>query len=255
MKLFEPGKIGTMQLKNRIFLAPMGHNLKDKDGDISRESRAYFAERANGGAVIICFGGVVTDKLDGARGTPLSEASINSLEQLQEAVSSYGAKTCIELFPGAGRIAGFLPGFGLPVSASPIPVFGKPDLMCRPPTIDELEELADDLGNAARIAQKAGIDSVMIHAYCGYITDQFMCSLWNKRTDEYGRDLSGRMKLPLDFVKAIRKYCGPDYPIIRPITAFRGAENCPRASKLQRCLKRQLLTHFSLIAVHTSRTI
>lgn len=68
----------------------------------------------------------------------------------------------------------------------------------------------------------AGADAIEIHGYGGYLVDQFMSSLWNTRTDEYGGDLKGRMKFALELVGAARTAVGDDFPIIFKFTAYHG---------------------------------
>ena len=81
-------------------------------------------------------------------------------------------------------------------------------------TVEEIKKLVGNFVKSAAIAKKAGFDGVEIHAvHEGYLLDQFAISFFNQRTDEYGGDLAGRLKIATDIVKGIKQVCGPDFPV------------------------------------------
>jgi 2-enoate reductase len=94
--------------------------------------------------------------------------------------------------------------------------------MARPLTIEEIEELVRDYEFSAKIIALAGIDAIEVHAHQGYLLDEFMTSLWNKRTDKYGGGLDGRMRLAIELVEAIKGAAGSDYPVLfkYPLTHY-----------------------------------
>jgi 2-enoate reductase len=94
--------------------------------------------------------------------------------------------------------------------------------MTRELTTEEIEELVRDYEFSAKIIALAGIDAIEIHAHQGYLLDEFMTGLWNSRTDKYGGDLDGRLRLALELVEAVRRAAGPDYPILfkYPLTHY-----------------------------------
>lgn len=81
-------------------------------------------------------------------------------------------------------------------------------------TLVEIKEIIDSFGDAALRAKKAGYDAVEIHGAHGYLIQEFTSQYSNKRTDEYGGDLSGRAKFSLDIIRNIRSKVGEDYPLI-----------------------------------------
>ncbi len=224
MKLLEKGYIGSMELRNRVFMAPMGTST-EPDGSYSDRTIRYFEERAKGGIGLIITGAnqVSLDYEARACNVLQTPRSFEQLSFLARRVHYNGAKLCVQLTPGLGRMQ--LPTReGAPYSASEVEAFWRPDVTCRALSVEQIQDLVVKMGEGAAKAKAAGADAVEIHAYGGYLIDQFQSTLWNKRTDEYGGDLQGRMKFTLEIIEAIRKTCGPDFPIIVKYTPYHGVE-------------------------------
>ena len=222
--LFQPGKIGTLTVRNRIAMAPMGlFGLVESSGEISQRGIDYYVERAKGevGLLItgICFptteiefGGKETAEA-GFLFRADSPRVIPRLKELADAVHAYGAKIAVQLTAGFGRVIPPVLG-SQPVSASVLPNVWKLNVMTRELTTKEVERLAGSFRNAARIVREAGIDAVELHGHEGYLMDQFMTSLWNKRTDKYGGDLEGRLRFVLEIIEGIKDAAGRNFPVI-----------------------------------------
>ena len=239
MKLFEPGRIGRLSLKNRIVMGAINVQLSlpFEEGGLSQQGIDFYAARARGGAGLIITTFMRPNrKLEPSIGEPVvnSPRCISWLNALADAVHDYGAKVCVQLSPGLGRIpppSPAMPNGGL-VAPSPIPSFRSPDgglpppglgryparcekyVICRELTIGEIEQLVKDFEYSARIIGDAEIDAIEIHAHQGYLLDQFMTSLWNERTDKYGGDLDGRLRLAVELIEAVRRGAGDDFPIL-----------------------------------------
>lgn len=220
MKLFEDMKIGSMTVKNRIVMAPMGMSAEG-DGGYSRRAIRFYEERAKGGVGMVITGrNAVTTKYEQYSHHLLdSYHHIARLGELAETVHQYGTKLCVQLGPGLGRMVHTDP-FNPPYSASAIPAMWNPHLTCRPLSVEDIQYIVEKVGFAASLAKRAEADAVELHAYGGYLADQFMSSQWNKRTDQYGGSLENRMRFVLEMVESIRKFCGPDFPVIMKYTAF-----------------------------------
>jgi len=220
VKLFEPAKIGKLRIKNRVLMAPMGvGGLENLDGTLSQRGIDYYAARAKGGTGLIITGFTrasreieppLEDKL-----VVDSKMHVNWLNELAEAVHDYGAKVFVLLSAGLGRVAppDLLKVAGA-VAPSPLPCFWNPSLMTRELSIEEIERLVHAFEFSAEILKIAGIDGVELHGHEGYLFDQFMTSLWNKRTDKYGGDLEGRLRFPLEVIEAIKRGAGADFPVV-----------------------------------------
>ena len=102
----------------------------------------------------------------------------------------------------------------VPVSASPIPSMFNPDVLCRALTVEEIQEIMKQFHFSAKLLKNAGFDAIEVHAHAGYLVDQFMSAVWNKRTDEYGGTPEKRMRFAVEIVQSIRDAVGPDFPIL-----------------------------------------
>jgi len=141
---------------------------------------------------------------------------IPRLSELAEAVHNHGAKIAIQLSAGFGRVINpLLLSIGLEnVAPSRLPNVWDLSKMTRELTTEEVEKLTDSFGNAAEIVAEAKIDAIELHGHEGYMMDQFMTSLWNRRTDKYGGDLDGRLRFVYEIVENIKNKAGKDFPII-----------------------------------------
>ena len=219
VRLFEPVKIGTLELKNRIVMAPINSHLGTELGGVSERLIDYYVERAKGGVSMIISDAMCIDWPVGKAGTsPLRIDEwkyVDGLHDLTEAVHHYGTKLAAQLHH-AGRqnsVAVCTEGQEL-VAPSVIPCLPTGGDIPRALTIDEIEELVNKFALAAQRAKAAEFDAVEIHGAHGYLITQFMSPHTNKRTDEYGGDFEGRMRFPLKIVERIRAATGPDFPIL-----------------------------------------
>jgi len=216
-KLFTPFKIGKMEVKNRIVFAPMGKGSSKIDGSKSDSEIRYYEERARGGTGLLILGcQMLTEKLaqGSLEGTLEKPHVIPKLTELVEACHRYGAKVVCQISPGTGRNAFTSMHTDPPISASPIPSTFEPDIMCHPLSKKEIQTILDQFTSSTEMAMKAGFDAMEIHAHAGYLIDQFMSPIWNKRTDEYGGSDENRARFPREIIRAIRKATGPDVPIL-----------------------------------------
>jgi 2-enoate reductase len=223
MKLFEPGRIGKLDIKNRIVMAPMGvGGMAQSDGTLSERGVRYYAARAKGGAGLIITGLCRVDRIIEALPiTPFvpeltvdNKIYVSWLDELASAVHDYGAKVALQLSAGEGRILTRQYGIQLPAAPSSIPWLRDPTVMTRELTIGEIEHLIRSFEFAAEVIGTASIDAIELHCHGGYLFDQFLTALWNKRDDCYGGNLEGRMRFLMEIVRKIKKVLGPDFPII-----------------------------------------
>lgn len=224
LKLFEKTQIGSMKLKNRIVMGPMG-TTGEADGSYCNEGIRYFEERAKGGTGLIITGAnVVTTKYEPRPCTELSNFHhVERLNMLIDRCHHYGTKVCVQISPGLGRQQ-FTDPFTPPYSASDCGAFWFPNLKCKPFSKDEIKDIVGKIGYSATLAKLAGADAVELHAYGGYLLDQFHSKQWNNRTDEYGGELKNRMRFTLECIEAIRNSVGPKFPILVKFTPVHRAE-------------------------------
>lgn len=224
--LFTPFKIRDMEIKNRLVLSPMGHNASLPYGAKADSEIAYYEERARGGVGMIVTGCTNTDIVTAQgshEGLLDTDLGIPSFTSLCERVHRWGAKIALQVTPGTGR-NGFPNEFGEPpISASAIPSFFNPDVICRELPVDEIKEIVERFGPAAAVARDAGFDAIEVHAHAGYLIDQFMSSCFNHRTDEYGGSVENRTRFAREIVAKIRETV-PDMPILFRIALDHGFE-------------------------------
>lgn len=218
MKLFEEYHLGKLTLKNRIVLAPMGHT-SDQTCSFNWNDVEYFSERAKGGAGLILTGAVsATDEFEPAACQLLnSNKHVYMLHMIAERVHMYGAKFGIQLSPGIGRM-NWIDPHTPPYSASPCPNYYNPDLICRELPTEAVKKLVKAMGESAKLAQDAGVDMIEIHAYGGYLIDQFTSAKWNHRTDEYGGSFENRQRFLFEIIDEVKNMCGTKFPIAVKIT-------------------------------------
>jgi len=226
-KLLQPGKIGNMELRNRMIMPAMGTNLANADGTVSDVIVNYYARRANGGVGLIITEVCCPDPL--GRVIP-GEIEIThskfmpGLSRIPHAVHSGGAKICLQLAHGGCFASESVTG-QQPISPSGVGTFQLPNDTPRAMTIEEIKELIEKYGLAAQRARQCGFDAVELHGAHGYMPLQFLSAYTNRRTDEYGGSLENRARFALEAIRAIKKYAGEDFPLIYRLSADEDVPN------------------------------
>jgi 2,4-dienoyl-CoA reductase (NADPH2) len=215
MKLFEPITIRTMILPNRIVYPAIQLNM----GMNGRRARAYYSERAKGGAGLILTANTAIDNFaceDLWGGTAGLNDFIKRLHVFTSEVHAAGGKIGVQLWQ-ANR---FPQGKGVqaagkeldPDSGAPVAPSALEDM--RALTLPEIDSIIYRFAKGARNVREAGFDCVEIHGSHRYLLAQFSNPATNQRTDQFGGDLAGRMKMGLDVVRAVRAFVGPDFPVL-----------------------------------------
>jgi 2,4-dienoyl-CoA reductase-like NADH-dependent reductase (Old Yellow Enzyme family)/thioredoxin reductase len=219
--LFSKGKIGTLELKNRIVMPAIGVGLANADTTMSDEMIAFYEERAKGGTgLIITEVTRVNDEHGAAQPRQISVARdelIPGLTGLTDAIHKHGAKIFVQLYhPGNQGISAFMKD-NITVSPS-----GIMSTLTQQPTRalgeQEVESLVQDFINGAVRAKKAGFDGVEIHGAHGYMINQFFSPYTNKRTDKYGGSTEKRAQFAKEVILGIREKLGQDFPVILRIS-------------------------------------
>lgn len=220
-KLFEKGKIGKVETKNRLVMTSMEHGLANMDGTASEDLIAYYEARAKGGAGII-FTGItrINDEHGAGMMCQLSvtkDRHIEPLSRLAQAVQKHGTKIFIQLqHPGREGMAKLNAGN---MVTAPSAIECK---LSRQPTraleLAEVKEVIQQFIDGAVRVKKAGCDGVEIHCAHGYLINQFLSPYTNKRDDEYGGSFENRMRFVTEVINGIREKCGPDFPIVVRLT-------------------------------------
>ena len=244
--LMSPGRIGGVALKNRIMLAAMGSNFAEDDGSCGERIKAYYEERARGGAGLLV---METSTIAWPAGATMpnmvgfsEDRFLPGLVALAEQVHRHGAKIAAQLNHG-GKVAQEDVAAGRPVLVPSIPEKGRSDMFelltpgelsnfvkaagpdGRGPRYKEMNQedidwLIEKFADAAGLAQRAGFDAVEIHAGHGYVLSSFLSPAVNKRTDRYGGSRENRARLLCEVITAVRARVGEDFPILVRLDAF-----------------------------------
>ncbi len=221
IKLFEPIRIGNVELKNRIKLPAMGIARRE-DGTVCEETKALYAERARGGVALIGISCTATRLLKGPLYGIYHDRFIPGLTELVDVIHVNGAKVYAQM--GVGYSWAFGDGPVQYISPSGITPTGKPGTafrlggpyeatMPKALSIDEIRQLVEAFGDGARRARQAGFDAVEVIASVSYMVSQFLSPITNERTDRYGGSLENRMLFLLEIIENIQSKTGKDYPI------------------------------------------
>jgi 2,4-dienoyl-CoA reductase-like NADH-dependent reductase (Old Yellow Enzyme family)/thioredoxin reductase len=219
-KLFSPGKIGKLEIKNRLIVPPMLTEFAAADGSLTERYIRYYEEKAKGGwGLIICEDTSVDEYGAGFKNLPglWTDDFIPKHRELTQRVHQYGAKIAVQAYH-AGREADSSIKGRRPVAPSAIQDPTKPETP-HELTYEEVENLIEEFAQAIRRAQEAGYDAVELHGAHGYLINQFVSPFSNKRTDAYGGNLMNRLRFPLEIIARAKELTGTDYPIIYRISA------------------------------------
>jgi 2,4-dienoyl-CoA reductase-like NADH-dependent reductase (Old Yellow Enzyme family)/thioredoxin reductase len=220
--LFEPIKIGRMEVKNRIVMPAMCAKFGTETGAVNQRLIDYYVERAKGGVGLMILENTCIEWPRGKAGaSPIRVDEwkyVSGLHDLAEAVHSYGAKIASQLHH-TGRQNSTLCTEGVELIApSPIPCLAMGGEMPRELTTEEVEQMIEKYVSGAHRSASADFDAIELHGAHGYLISQFISPLTNKREDKYGGDFEGRMRFPLEIIKKIKAIVGPDFPIIYRIS-------------------------------------
>ena len=238
--LFTPWKIGNVEIKNRIVQCSMGGTSLFgwmEPNHFDKEAAYFLLNRAQDGVGLILPGmQCIRDPL-GIPGRKWLYQNDQMFKQLKEYMVEFhktGAKLFIQLAAGMGRsmaINGWMTKLAknnvlnkiaspivdvqyICASASEVPNRWKEDVMSRPLTVKEIEDMVYAFGQTAKKLRAAGVDGVEIHAvHEGYLLDQFTMANWNHRTDKYGGSFENRFRFPVEIVQEIKRQAGADFPV------------------------------------------
>ena len=215
--LMSPLKIGSITVKNRYAVGPMGgrHFIYGNKGAYSENGIDYWTNFARGGFGLIVTGSNVAnltvDPFDPINGNPNPAYAPGffgyGARTVLERVHAHGGRMFMQISMGPGRMRDGK-------SCSPIPRYKQPDTLTEELTKEEIETKIADMIKLAKLAKGWGYDGVEIHGmHWGYLLDQFAMAYTNHRTDEYGGDLDGRLTIHRKIIQGIKEACGKEFPV------------------------------------------
>jgi len=211
--LFEPLKIGKMELKNRVVFLAVSTGYGE-EGMVNDRYKDFVLERAKGGVGLIISGALspIKSLLSPTRLGIEDDRYIPRLHNLVQAIHTYGSKIAAQITPTYffARDAGTPPE---PVGPSEHTIIALKQ-GARPLTIEEIHQVVKEHAEAAQRCQDAGFDAVEFLLGIGYLLNRFLSPVSNKRIDEYGGNLENRMRIVLEIIESTRRKVGRDYPIL-----------------------------------------
>ena len=236
--LLAPGRIGSLELRNRIFMTPMGSNLAEESGHIGERITRYYEARAQGGVGLIIVGvGAIAFPVGACIPNQVAisdDRFLPGLQTLTQRVHAHGAKIAIQL-QHAGKVATQDMAAGRPMWVPSIPTISGGDLLndltpeeiqgvighlTKPGagmsfhemTTADIGELITQFVEATDRACRAGFDAVEIHGAHGYLISEFLSPATNHRTDDYGGPLENRARLLVEVLRAVKQRVG-SFPV------------------------------------------
>lgn len=234
--LLQPGRIGTLDIRNRMVMAPMGSNFAETDGSCGERIQAYYEARAKGGAGLLTMG-VCSVAFPHGTGEPFQvgvsrDDFIPGLAAVAERVHRHGAKIAMQLHHG-GKTAALDRAQGREIWVPSMPKMAKSDIMSaitpeelatfigigphpvRMRVMDkaDIAQMVEWFAAAALRAKQAGFDGLEIHGAHTYILAGFLSAYYNQREDEYGGPLENRARLLLEVLRAVKARVGADFPV------------------------------------------
>lgn len=218
--LCAPITLGRTTFRNRMFSAPMGGTDITNDGCIGPKSTAFYELRAKGGAAAVTVSEcMVHPQTDGSHAYHLDESILNSLAcatYTADAIRRHGAIASLEL-SHSGMYSGT---YMTDKNKQHGMTQWGPSACVRPDgvqvgelTAEMIQEIVSAYGHVAGLAKRAGFELLMIHGGHGWLINQFLSPMFNKRTDEYGGSLENRCRFAIEVLKAVREAVGPFFPI------------------------------------------
>ena len=212
-RLFEAGRIGTLDIKNRIVLPPMLMGYGSEDGYVTERAKDYYAARARGGAGLVIVeasmplpgGKMFQFYLDSS-----DDRYLPGLTELATVIKDNGARAAIQLGDGGREVRRALTGRA-PMGPSPIAARKREQPIEM--TLSDIRTATRGFAQAAHRAKRAGFEGVEMHAAHVYLLSQFLSRSTNHRTDLYGGSVTNRFRIMVDIIDATRELVGDDFPV------------------------------------------
>ena len=215
--LFSKGRMGTLELKNRVVMTAMGNYLANPDGTVSDADIAFYGARAKGGIGLIVTECMIVDYQRGKGNSHQIAAAddkfIPGLKRLADAIHADDGRIFGQIYhPGRQGISAM--NGDLPMLAPSATVCNVTHQPTEAMTTEEVEQMVVKFGAAAARLKQAGFDGVEVHGAHGYLINEFLSPYTNNRDDRYGGSFENRLRFLAEIVDAIRQTCGKDFPLM-----------------------------------------
>ena len=233
-KLFSPLQIGRTTLKNRIAMAPMSMHYEATDGTVPKQLADIFVRRAEGGVGYVVIDAVTVDHKYWYIGKTTAldkDKLVPQFKAFAQRVTDAGSTLIPQIIhPGPESICALkgIKPLGPSVNTN------ANGAVSRPMTIEEIQKVVKQYGQAARRAEEAGCGGIALHCAHAYmLPGAFLSPLRNKRMDEYGGCIDNRARLILEIIEECRRNVSRDFPIVLRVS---GSERLPGGNSLEEML-------------------
>ena len=213
--LFDPTEINGMSLRNRLIRSATWEGMCDAEGRPTSKLINYYRTLAKGGIGLIISGYAFIRKegkqLPNQMGIYTDDFAAE-MKSLAKAVHDEGGKICIQLVHAGGQTDSATAGCR-PVAPSSVSIAQFPEVP-RKLSKEDIVEIVVAFGDAARRAKAFGFDAIQLHGAHGYLINQFLSPLTNKRTDAYGGSIEARCRFLLEVYRIVRQAVGKNYPVM-----------------------------------------
>jgi len=213
--LFQSTDIKSLQLKNRFIRSATWEGMCEKNGRPTPKLTAWYVQLAKGGVGLIITGYAIVRE-DGKQLPATLGLHRDDFEPEMTAmtnqVHSAGGKICAQLVHAGGQATSQNCG-SVPIAPSAVQVDQYSEEV-QEMNIDEIGDIVSCFGQAAKRAKEYGFDAVQLHGAHGYLINQFLSPLTNRRQDEYGGNDENRCRFVLEVYREVRKQVGDDYPVL-----------------------------------------
>lgn len=213
--LLQQLKVRSMTLANRLIMPPMATAKAEQDGSVSPGLVDYYAEKSRGGyiSLVIIEHSYISPEGKASENqlSVAGDAMVPGLRKLAEAIHRNGSRAAMQVnHAGSAALTEVMKTTPLAPSAVQNPRRGD---MPREMSRKEISNVVDAFAAASSRVREAGFDAVEVHSAHGYLLNQFLSPLTNKRTDEYGGPIENRIRVHLEVIEAVRSAVGPDFPV------------------------------------------
>lgn len=255
-KLFEPLQIGNVKLQQRIVMAPLTRFRADDNGVPLDFVKEYYQQRASvPGTMLLTEATFISARAGGYPNAPgiYTDAQIKGWKEITDAVHAKKSHIWLQLWAlGRASNAEELKKQGLKLQSSSDVPMDKDSPAPEPMTEEDIQQYIKDYAQAAKNAIAAGFDGVEIHGANGYLIDQFIQDVSNKRTDAWGGSVEKRARFAIEVAKSVVAAVGHERTGIRlspfsPWQGMRMADPVPQFSYLAEQLKEIKLAYLHVI--------
>ena len=221
--LYQPGNIGTLELKNRLILAAMGIPLAEAEGGLTDKMIAFYRARAEGGVGLVTtsFASISSDATFLLTLGIYDDRHIPGFRKLADVIHEAGSKLCVQLMhPGLLLLVLGWITEGVTVKVPSITPWLKKDVPYHELGQDDIDRYVEFFAEAAHRVRESGADAVELHASNGCLVSTFLSPITNRRTDEYGGNAENRARFARRIVERMKDKVGPGFPVIVRINMY-----------------------------------